>query len=448
VSARAVRVVLLLALAGFYLAGATQHARKINNFKARGDQSGYLGDAEAVYANWHGKKPPLLIGERNRMPLYAGFLALFYSPSMSDPEFFNIAKRCNIYLSLFLLAILSLVLSRFLSPLPATNLLLIVAFGYFVFKAGYAQSELLFYFLFFIAFLLLLQVIRSHDWTPALIGRAAAAGAFAALAHLTKAAMLPLMAIFVAACGIDALLALRISRNALIAKILAAVAVTAAFLVVLSPYISTNKRVFGQYFYNVNTTFYIWYEDWPEASVGTHLHGDGEGWPAMPAEQLPGASRYWREHTVGQILARVAAGLVDMAERSYKTYWYLNYVVLYLAFALALVVKRRAAFAALIRAFPAAAAFLMMYAVVYLVGIAFYAPVSGTGTTRFLIAHLLPLLFVLSLFFTREPFRSTQWTLGPVSLQAQDFHLLVSAMLAFDLLFVIWPRLMTTYGGF
>ena len=92
--------------------------------------------------------------------------------------------------------------------------------------------------------------------------------------------------------------------------------------------------------------------------------------------------------------------------------------------------------------------FLTLYAVTYLVGIAFYEPVSGTGTTRFLIAHLLPLLFVLSLFFTREPFRRTEWRVGRINLSTAHFHWLVSAMLAFDLAFVIWPRLMTTYGGF
>ena len=37
----------------------------------------------------------------------------------------------------------------------------------------------------------------------------------------------------------------------------------------LGPYLSTSKRVFGQYFYNVNSTFYMWYDDWPHASVGT-----------------------------------------------------------------------------------------------------------------------------------------------------------------------------------
>ena len=241
---------------------------------------------------------------------------------------------------------------------------------------------------------------------------------------------------------------MRPSRNQGMVRLFAAAVAAVAFLAVLSPYLATNKRVFGRYFYNVNTTFYVWYDDWPAASVGTILHGDGMGWPTMPAERLPGASRYWREHTLEQIAARVAGGFADMVERSYKTYWYLNYVVLYLAFAVALVVRRWRPFVSLIRAFPAVAAFLVLYALAYLFGIAFYAPVSGTGTTRFLIAHLLPLLFVLSLLFAREPFRSTEWQLGGLRLRTQHFHLLVSVMLAFDLLFVIWPRLMNTYGGF
>ena len=452
-----VRTLLLLALAGFYLAGATEHAKRVNNFKARGDQSGYLGDAEAVYANWHGRTPPLLIGERNRMPLYAGYLALFYSPSMSDDEYFVVAKRANIYLSLGLLALLAAILARFLKPVPAANLLLVVAFGYFVFKAGYAQSELLFYFLFFVAFLLMLKTLTAHGGASPTLETAAGAGAFAALAHLTKAALLPLMAIFVVSCALSGIAKKRspapfsdgsVEKGAGLLFFLAAAVATAVFLAVLSPYLLTNKRVFGHYFYNVNTTFYMWYDDWPRASVGTILHGDGVGWPTMPADQLPSASRYWREHTAGQIAARVAAGFADMAERSYKTYWYLNYVVAFLAFALLLVATRWKDVSALIRARPAAAAFLVMYALAYLFGIAFYAPVSGTGTTRFLLAHLLPLLFVLSLLFTREPFCSSEWKVGRIALRTRHFQLLISAMLAFDLLFVIWPRLMTTYGGF
>ena len=442
------RIALLVALAGFYLAGALAHATRVNTFKARGDQSGYLWDAENVYANWHGKQPAMLIGERNRMPLYAGFQALFYDPTISDADFFVVGKRRNIYLSLVLLFGLNLVLMRFLPPLPATNLLLIVAFGYFVFKAGYVQSELLFYFLFFVAFLFSFQMLGWNFETRRLVWRAVAAGGLAALAHLTKAAMLPLVGILLAVCAIDALAGLRRYRREATRKILAATVVAAAFAGVLSPYLLSNKRNFGHYFYNVNTTFYLWYDDWPQASIGTIKHGDGVGWPAMPAEELPSASRYWREHTVGQIAARIADDLRDMVERSYKTYWYFSYLSLYLSFAAMLIVKERAAFGALVRTYPAVFAFLGLYAGVYLFGIAFYAPVSGTGTARFLIAHLLPLLFVLSLLFDRAPFRSAEWCVAGSRVKAQHFHLFISALLAFDLSFVIWPGLMTTYGGF
>src|SRR5690349_23655457 len=87
------------------------------------------------------------------MPLYAGFLALFYHRDLSDPDFFAIAKKANIYLSLALLALLALIFFRELPPLEATNLTGILGFGIFIFKAGYAQSELLFYFLMFMTFL-------------------------------------------------------------------------------------------------------------------------------------------------------------------------------------------------------------------------------------------------------------------------------------------------------
>lgn len=60
------------------------------------------------------------------------------------------------------------------------------------------------------------------------------------------------------------------------------------FLGVMAPYLINSKRVFGRYFYNVNTTFYIWYDNWPLASVGTYSYGDHDGWPTLPRSQLPG----------------------------------------------------------------------------------------------------------------------------------------------------------------
>jgi hypothetical protein len=431
------RCAFLAALAVFYVMAATEHAERINTFKARGDQSGYLWDGQNVYHNWHGANPPILIGERNRMPLYAGFLAAFWSPAMSNDEFFARAKIWNIYLSLGLLAVLAGVFAYDLPPLPATNLTMLVAFGYYVFKAGYTQSELLFYTLFFLAFLLLWRLfLRPADAGAALL-LSVAAGAVMALAHLTKAALLPLVAVVLAA-------SVATERK----RLWTALVVVAAFLVTLSPYLRENKKAFGQYFYNVNTTFYIWYDDWPHASRGTHLYGDGVGWPKMPPDQLPSAARYWREHTVSQIAERIAAGFRDMLDRSYKTFWYWKYVLLYVACAFAVVLKKRKEVADLVRRHRAASIFLMLYAGAYLLGIAFYAPISGTGTTRFIIAHLTPFFFVLSQLLSSETVRDAEWQLAGRRITVANLHQVIFVSLAFDIAFVIWPRLMTTYGGF
>lgn len=175
---RAAALVACLALMWFYVVAASEHGRRVNTSKARGDQSGYLWDAEHVYANWHGRQPPTVIGERNRMPLYAGYLALFYRSGLSDPAYFEVAKRANIYLSLVLRVALGLLFFRELPTLAAVNLAGIVTFSIFVFKAGYAQSELLFYFLMFVTFLGCWHLLRSlSGWRAVGVGALTGAAA-------------------------------------------------------------------------------------------------------------------------------------------------------------------------------------------------------------------------------------------------------------------------------
>jgi hypothetical protein len=442
----AIRVLVFAALAMLYYAAATEHARRVNVSKARGDQSGYLWDAQNVYHNWHGRTPPTLIGERNRMPLYAGYLALFYSPEISDDEYFIVGKKWNIRLSLALLAILAAIFAWHLPPLASTNLTLIVAFGYFVFKAGYAQSELLFYFLFFATFLALCYALETRNarvrWLAALAG-----GALAALAHLTKASVLPLVAVFlIVSIGRELI---GVARGAHTRPRLAAPAlVLVVFLAVLFPYLANSKARFGHYFYNVNTTFYAWYDNWAQASAGTILHGDGVGWPTLPADQIPSARQYWRAHTIPQIASRIGGGFKDILVRSYTTYWYFNYVLLYLAIAIAVLAANRSACLELLRRHRALVIFLAGYASVYALSIAFYEPISGTGTARFVIAHLTPFFFTLSYFFAHPRVSGTEWTVAGTRITLRHVHLLVAVMLALDLAFWIWPRVMTTYGGF
>ena len=451
----AARLIVLAALAGFFVTAAGQHARVVNTSKARGDQSGYLWDAQQVYWNWQGRSPQKLVGERNRMPLYAAYLALFYSPDISDDEYFIVAKQWNIRLAVVLLAVLAVIFARRLPPLLSFNLTLIVAFGYFVFKAGYAQSELLFYVLFFLTFLGFWSLLERP---PGIVSTlvAAAAGALAALAHLTKAALLPFVAIFVAVyAGREIAAYVRSSRasqsrglRSLAAGMAVPALVVMVLLVVLSPYLINSKRVFGHYFYNVNTTFYAWYDNWAAASVGTLSHGDGVGWPTLPEEQIPSASKYWQTHTLSQIADRIGGGFKDMFVRSYHTYWYLKYAAWYIALLILAVGSNLGRVRELVRRHAALAAFLFLYGTSHLILIAFYAPISGTGTTRFLIAHLTPFFYAVSAFLASPAVVNTQWTLGGVVVTLRQLHLVTLVMLGLDIGFRIWPRVMTTYGGF
>src|SRR5579862_7685745 len=261
-----VRLALFAGLAWFYVAGATEHARTVNTDKGRSDQSGYLWDAESVYLNRHGEH--LLVGERNRMPVYAGYLSLFYDRQMDDFTFFEVAKTWSIRLSLVLLALFSIIFSWHLPPLISTNLTLVVAFGYFIFRAGYSQAELLFFFFLFVAFLAVCYLLQQRQPVRSL-ALAAAAGTLVALAHLTKAAVLPFFAIVLTVYATSAVVRLVVrwrrgehaaAVRAFTWRVAAGAVMVGCFLAVLYPYISTSKRVFGQYFYNVNSTFYVWYD--------------------------------------------------------------------------------------------------------------------------------------------------------------------------------------------
>ena len=100
------------------------------------------------------------------------------------------------------------------------------------------------------------------------------------------------------------------------------------FIVVITPQIVANKRTFGRYFYNVNTTFYIWYDSWEDVKLGTRAHGDREGWPKMAPDQIPSAGKYWREHTAEEIYWRWIVGILKYFILAVTSYGWFRYVLL------------------------------------------------------------------------------------------------------------------------
>ena len=444
-------ILLGVAVAGslgwYYCNGALQHARVGNTVKVRGDQSDYLFEAQILYRNWHGLNDPPVVQPRSRMPLYPAFLASFYEPAWTDWEFFDVAKAANVYLSVALLAVLGVAFFRLLPALPAANLLGVIAFGYYVFKAGYVQSELLFYTLH-----LLTVIVCWRMFAEPRSGRrpwyAVAAGVVGALAYLTKAATLPFVILVVLVAAGRALIALARTREPVSAALLLAppLAFAAVFLLILSPYLTTSKRISGQYFYNLNTSVLVWYDSFNDGVAA--LASSPNGWPPGPRSTRPGLGKYWREHSVAQIAGRFGRGFRDMWLVSFQGYMYVKPLALYLLAAVAVAATRRPIVSALLRRHTALAVFLVAYAAVYLPATAFYEPISGSGTARFLIAHLGPLLFALAMFLSHPAVMAERWHAGGVVLTVHHFHWLVAVMLVSDVLFVLRHRLMTTSGGF
>jgi hypothetical protein len=182
---------LVLIIAGLYWYGAVEQLVCINTDMHFTDQKAYMDYARNMYESNY-----TFVGGRNRMPVYPFVQSLFHCPGLTDEEFFIRGKYVNLILSLGLLAGLALVLRPFFHWLHTLNLMLIVAFTVFIFKAGWFQAELLFYFVNFCLFLLMCRLLWQPSWPLAIL-----AGIVAWLAHLTKASILPGLVIFLMLAG-------------------------------------------------------------------------------------------------------------------------------------------------------------------------------------------------------------------------------------------------------
>lgn len=380
------------AMIGLYLYGAGRQFTEMNSGPGLIDQDAYMEYAKKIY-KFEFRYP----FERNRMPLYPSFQALFFDVSETRREFFEAGAWRNAYLSIFLLAGIAWLFRRHFSLFSTFIAVLITGFTVFVFKAAWFQAELLFYFLTFGMFYLMLALFRRPHWTIAVL-----AGVVAGLAHLTKASVLPgllLFMVFFFAQGIwryvqrrratgESGQGLRATSGMWLAPLVGLV-----FLAIIFPYIRTSKIHFGQYFYNVNSTFYIWYDSWEEASLGTKAHGDREGWPDMPADEIPSMGKYLGEHTPEQIGLRLVNGAQLVLDNVIHSYGYFKYLVLYALLGLAGMIweRRRAVEWAQRNGFLIL--FVLAYFGAYFLLYAWYAPIAEGN--RLILAQFLPLLFVL-----------------------------------------------------
>jgi hypothetical protein len=374
-------IIIGLAAAGF-LAGVYLQVTAVNTTLRRWDQGAYFDFIKEVR-----ESDFRFTGQRNRMPLYPYLQAPFFNPDASEEESFSRAKTVNVFLSLAVLAIFAFAFYKRLRRPSADLLLAILAFTVFAWRAAYLQCELVNYALAFWSWVAMSNQIERPSWW-----RASSIAVAAALTHFTKASILPGLAVFL----IIFVFAGLSSRREFSRRALQSVWIVALFLGLLSPYLIESKEKYGRYFYNVNSTFYFWYDSWDECSRGTKAHGDRLGWPDMPDEDIPSLGRYLERHDVGDIARRMLSGLVKnlgcFVERKGNNYGRL--VFLSLLFAGLLMWRGEGKVPARRRSLRV---FQIGWILTYFLLFAWYAPIAHGN--RFTQSLLLPILYPLFHYF-------------------------------------------------
>ena len=386
---RGVALVVLLILAIY---GFEAHARRrlMSTPPSLGDQGAYLAHAQKMYESSY-----TAVAERNRMPVFPFLLSLIYRPGASDAEFLSSAQAFNVNLSIVLLLLLFLIFRKFFMLLHAVALLCATAFGVFLYRAVNAQTEVLYYSISFCAFVLLLRMLIASSWCLA-----ALSGATVGVAHLTKASVLPALGLWVAVFIAHILWGARARRDHDLRKAWRELGmfllVVATFIAVVFPYIRTSKRIYGQYFYNVNSNFIMWCDSSSEGWEFLTAYGDRDKRPSFPPDQIPSLGKYWREHSAGQIAFRLMRGLRRLATQNAMAIGYYKFVVAFILAGGVLWVRQRHRARELLVEKPFATAFCVLFFAIYLLLYAWYDWI--VNDTRFILSIFLPFIFAASIF--------------------------------------------------
>jgi hypothetical protein len=220
--------------------------------------------------------------------------------------------------------------------------------------------------------------------------------------------------------------------------------VTGAFLMTVYPYISTSKRVFGSWFYNVNSTYYMWYDSWEEAVAGTRAHGDRVGPVTLPPEQIPGPARWLREHGAGEAAGRLLRGSVKVIRGGARSYGYFKHLALCGIAGLWLAWRFAPASLAPLRRRPLAAAFFVSYIAIHFALFAWYTPIASGN--RFSLSIFLPFMFGL-LWYVQEAGRA-RIRIGPWNPTAAGaLNVAMSALVSVDIVLALTHRIVHMRGG-
>lgn len=299
-----------------YVWTARQQAERVNLSATAGGQYPYLANAESMAARGvlHD------FGDRNRMPLVPAMLSIWHTDDWQT--FVGRSKWFAIVSSLILWVVLGAVAYALLPTLSATAFTLAAVVCVFIDKASFVQAELVYYALFFLAWIAMCRVIKRPR--P---GWAVLAGLAAGMAYYAKASALLLVGVFAVVMAVRTLVDPVAHRKAAEsssidngqtgrpARTAANATLTiAVFLLVIAPYLLDNHERYGRVFYNVNSTFFFWCDSWQQAKDFADSHNLANSYPDAAAEAIPSPRNYFRTHDLRSSLDRAFYGLKTLAE--------------------------------------------------------------------------------------------------------------------------------------
>lgn len=413
-----------------------QRSAARNNDVNDGDQGAYIDYAQNLQ-----RSADKVVGDRNRMPVFPYLLALSTQRRASIEAQYPEAKRVSVIIGIATIVVVGLWALRRMGATAAVAFVLIWAFGVVMFKATTVQADLLFYPLLAALGYLLLGLLRSPKvLTGALVG------AVAGIAHLTKASVPPLLILF----GLVALAASLLperstgwTRERRRSTVGTVATVFFVFGLTVLPYARNSERVYGNPVYNVNSTYYLWYDNYDEVLAGAKSHADGYGRFQLPADEVPTVQRYFREHSPGDVTSRFGGGLIRSI-RGLDEAGYLDYILPVVALTAVIATVRWRATSALLARHRVEAIFVIIALAAYALLIAWWHPIAAGP--RFMLELYLPVLGLCFILLHRlsAPYR---FLVGPFDIPCQTAVFSFVCVIVLSDLTGATARASLVYGG-
>lgn len=332
-----------------YFSAAVEHGKTQNTIYDRNDQRVYMDYAR----NMRETRYDVFV-TRMRMPMFMGLLSLAATPQQSDEDFFPVAQKFSIGLSLVCLGALFFALRRWLGTGIGWCFVLTAAGQVYLYRAPYVQPELTLTTIITITVAWLAYTLRNPKWQNALV-----TGLLLCAWFFTKASAQIALGLFGAFLGLKWLLA---SHGKKMPFIVCGLVTLAAYLVPMSPYLWTSYKLFGDPFYNVQGKYYMWCNESDNETVdrkqdekhmlqkagldrnldilmdipklnNTEFRAKYKDLNVDPdalrklVQNLPSAGRYWREHSWKEVEQRLSNGMRLMFRAAFNEYTALYFMI-------------------------------------------------------------------------------------------------------------------------